>query len=296
MNLRISDKSWKTTVIWLHLFGIFGAHRFYVGKFWTGLLWLFTGGGFVVGALVDMIMLYTGNFTDGSGALVLPLYKRLLIDTIRRIPSAAPEVRTGSPQEQRPAVPAVPEGRITLIRMDGTDADVLAANDYVVFDTETTGLNHNTDKVIEMSLLKVSGGKIVDEYCTLVNPEMHIPSRSTKIHGICDDDVKDAPHYDEVGGQMVDFLGNCLIVGHNVKFDLGFLGGLLENVVLPEDLTWRYVDTIPMAKAAYPGMEDYKLQTLVKTLGIETAGAHRAHADTLATRELFELCRARLEQ
>lgn len=295
--MSISEKSWKKTIILFHLFGIFGAHRFYVGKFGTGLLYLFTGGLFGMGALVDMIMLYTGNFTDDDGALVLPLYKRLLLQTISRSrvqqKTTDNETSAPSPTETYPARNAAKtnSGAVLLSPADNSVSAILKTRDFVVLDTETTGLNPNTDKVIEIALLKISEGKIVDEYCTLVNPQQHISAHASKINGIYDADVQNAPLYDEVGEKIAAFLGNCTIIGHNVKFDLGFMSGLLKNVTLRENLTWEYINTVDLAKSAYPGKENYKLQTLVKELSIDTEGAHRARADAMATWKLFELCR-----
>lgn len=303
----VSQKSWKTTVIWFHLLGIFGAHRFYVGKFGTGLLYLFTGGLFGIGALVDMIMLYTGNFTDEDGSLILPSYKLLLLETISKANSAPPVVDPQPPKTSEHAARPMPiekayvqntpeqnSGKISLVRAKYLDIVNMASSDYFVIDTETTGLSHDTDKVIEIAILKISNGKIVDEYCTLVNPQQPISPRASKVNGIYDADVKDAPLYDEVGEKIAAFLGNCIIVGHNVRFDLGFMGGLLKNVTLEEDQTWIYIDTLELSKPAYPTMKNYKLQTLAKELLIDTEGAHRARADALATWKLFELCFKRI--
>ena len=300
MSEKISGKSWKATVVWFHLLGLFGAHRYYVGKILTGLLWTFTFGIFGIGVIMDGIMLYTGNFTDEDGALVLPLYKRILLDTIRRAQFAGQSEDAAAPAVHdtpaAPTVPKVPEGSVSLVRKESTAPDVLAMPSFVVLDTETTGLSAENDKIVEIALLKIAGGQIVDEYCTLVNPDMRIPPRSTKIHGIKDEDVKNAPQYSEVGNAVAQFLGDCTIIGHNVKFDLGFMGGLLKNVVLPEDVTWNYVDTIPLAKAAYPDMPNYKLETLVERLSINTDGAHRARADAIAAWKLFERCRSVMAQ
>ena len=187
-------------------------------------------------------------------------------------------------------------GRVILERVKADDPAVQALSEYVVMDTETTGLNPETDKIVEIALLKISDGKIVDEYCTLVNPQQHINLKSTKIHGIKDADVLESPVYDEVGEDAVEFLGSCTIIGHNIKFDLDFMAGLIKNITLENDLSWKYVDTIPLAKAAYPDMDNYKLQTLAERFNIETDGAHRARADAIAAWQLFERCRSALAQ
>lgn len=333
MSQKVSKKSWKTTVILFHLFGVLGVHRFYVRKWGTGILYLLasffaalngTVGSSIFGELVfgngsvwvtfsvlsviylmDIIKIYSGNFTDNEGALVLPPYKVLLLETIRDIhitmdmqsdvpaPITPAEIRVPVPSIETPQRKPAPQngGSVSLVRAPISAVQTIGAGEYIALDTETTGLSTENDKVIEIALLKIKDGELVDEYCTLVNPQQHINSRASKINGIYDDDVKDAPLYDEVGEKLAAFLGNCTIIGHNVKFDLGFMGGLLKNVTLAEDVTWNYIDTIDLAKIAYPGQTNYKLQTLVQSLGIETDGAHRARADAIAAWKLFELCK-----
>lgn len=197
-------------------------------------------------------------------------------------------------ENEEPDLPQVHEptsGAIYLTKIDA-DASLLApVRDYFVLDFETTGLSGETDKVVEVAAIKVVGGQIVDEYCTLVNPQQHISASASAVNHIYDEDVREAPLYDEVGEKLTAFLGDCFVVGHNIRFDLSFMPALLKPVTLEHDITWRHIDTMELARNAFPRMDNYKLQTLVSKLDIQTEGAHRARADALATQQLFELCR-----
>ena len=95
---------------------------------------------------------------------------------------------------------------------------------YVLFDLETTGLVTELDAIIEISALKVKGGEIIDEFSTLVNPCMHIPYVASCVNGIVDDMVKDAPEIEEALKDFIAFVGNSVLMGHNIKrFDLPFI-------------------------------------------------------------------------
>ena len=96
--------------------------------------------------------------------------------------------------------------------------------DYVVFDLETTGIHPTFDKVVEISAIKVTGGAIEAEFSTLVNPEMKIPYFATSVHHITNEMVKDAPTFEAALGDFLDFAGDYVLVGHNIRlFDLKFL-------------------------------------------------------------------------
>ena len=93
--------------------------------------------------------------------------------------------------------------------------------DYVVFDLETTGVRPGLDRIIEISALKVRGHQVEDQYTTLVNPEMRIPRAATAVNGITDEMVKDAPEMEEAVRGFLDFVGNDILVGHNIHtFDI----------------------------------------------------------------------------
>lgn len=186
------------------------------------------------------------------------------------------------------------EGQIHIERITSNANNLQSVQDYVVFDTETTGLDGNTDKIIEIALLKVSEGRIIDEFCVLVNPERHISASASSVNHIFDKDVQNAPTYDRVAPIVAKFLSNCYLIGHNVDFDLSFMPGLMEFVHLENDITWKCIDTCSLARSAFPGAPNYKLQTLIRYLNLNTYDAHRARADAVATMQLFEKCREAL--
>ena len=96
--------------------------------------------------------------------------------------------------------------------------------DYVVFDLETTGISCYNDQVVEISAVKVSKGQVVEEFTSLVNPKCPIPYRASMVNGITDEMVKDAPAFDKVLADFLGFIGDHVLVGHNIHtFDMKFI-------------------------------------------------------------------------
>ena len=96
--------------------------------------------------------------------------------------------------------------------------------DYVVFDLETTGTSCYNDRIVEIAAVKVSGGKVIDEFSSLVNPEMSIPYFASQVNGITDEMVEDEPTICEVLPEFLEFIGDSVLVGHNIHtFDMKFV-------------------------------------------------------------------------
>lgn len=160
--------------------------------------------------------------------------------------------------------------------------------DYVVFDLETTGISCVYDEVIEISAVKVRGGKIVDEFSTLVNPGRPIPYAASRVNGITDGMVKDAPGFYEALGSFLGFAGNDVLVGHNIHtFDLKFIYRDAEKYFgkIPDN---DYVDTLQLARRCLPQLSAYKLVDLAGFYGISPEGAHRALNDCRMNQQIFE--------
>lgn len=159
--------------------------------------------------------------------------------------------------------------------------------EYAIIDIETTGLSPNSEKITEIAIIIHDGKKVLNEFSTLINPERKIPYRITQITGINNKMVEDAPKFYEIAKQIVELTENKIIVGHNVRFDYGFIRNEFKS--LGYEYKKPTLDTIKLARKLIPGKPSYGLGKLCQTLGIENPDRHRALGDASATKTLFEL-------
>lgn len=160
--------------------------------------------------------------------------------------------------------------------------------DYCVFDLETTGCSTEYDEIIEISAVKVNNGKVIDTYSSLVNPLRKIPFDASRINHITDDMVKDAPVFEPVFTEFLDFVGDMVLVGHNIHtFDMRFICRDAEKF-WGKTVGNDYIDTLAVARSYLPGLFGYSLGALAEHYGIETDGAHRALADCIMNQQVFE--------
>ena len=168
--------------------------------------------------------------------------------------------------------------------------------DYVIFDLETTGISPNYDEVIEISALKVKGGKVVDEFNTLVNPGRKIPFGATKVNGITNAMVAEAPAFSQVLAEFLDFAEGLVLVGHNIaRFDMKFIWRDAEQYFgeIPQN---NYVDTLQVARKHLPNMEHHRLVDLAEHYGISPEGAHRALNDCYMNQKVYECMVAEMRE
>ncbi|MGC8780281.1 MAG: helicase C-terminal domain-containing protein [Anaerolineae bacterium] len=152
---------------------------------------------------------------------------------------------------------------------------------FVALDLETTGLDKDRDAIIEIGAVKFRDDTPVDRYSALINPGRPIPYEITQLTGITDRDLIGKPRFDQVAPQIMRFVGNATVVGHNVGFDLGFLrvqGLLTTNTGL---------DTWELATILLPGLPGYSLGVLSERLGLDMGGQHRALEDAERSGRLF---------
>ncbi len=184
---------------------------------------------------------------------------------------------------------AVGKAKITPFLEAGTGsvlafADKVAAGEpFVIVDVETTGTDPKMADLVEIATVKVQGGKIVDRWSTLVDPGR--PIIGNQMHGIKDADVKGAPSPAEAVKQALERVGDAVIVGHSVGFDLGFMEAALADGTRFE--SGRYLDTLTIAREGYPDLENYKLSTLSAFFGVDLTQSHRALPDAEATANLL---------
>jgi len=151
----------------------------------------------------------------------------------------------------------------------------------VAIDIETTGLSEDRDAITEIGAVRFKGHRIEDEWSTLINPNRHIPDFISGLTGIDDAMVRQAPRLRDVAPELEAFAGDAPVIGHNVRFDLGFLqrAGLFQyNAV---------VDTYELASVLMPTASRYNLGALGKQLGILLPATHRALDDAKVTMAAF---------
>ena len=159
------------------------------------------------------------------------------------------------------------------------------ADDFVVFDIETTGFSPVNDRIIEIGAVKVSGGEVVDRFSAFVNPKVPIPYEIEKLTGIRDEMVLDAPDIEEVLPQFLAFCADCVLVAHNANFDMSFIMENAGRLGFPTEYT--YVDTVGIARVLLPNQNKHTLDAVAKTLGISLENHHRAVDDAECTAWIF---------
>ena len=159
-------------------------------------------------------------------------------------------------------------------------------SDFVVVDIETTGLDSLIDEIIEIGALKVVNNEIVDSFTSLVKPEERIDDFIVELTGITNDMVKGAPKINEVLPEFIDFLGNSIILGHNIHFDVNFLYDA-ANWLIKMPISNDIVDTLRLSRKLVKNIENHKLKTLTEYFNISVEPNHRAVNDCYATLEVY---------
>lgn len=168
-------------------------------------------------------------------------------------------------------------------------ATPLAAVTFVVLDLETTGASPDGCAITEVGALKFRGGECLGTFQTLVDPGVPIPPDIVYLTGITEAMVAPAPTIESVLPAFAEFIGDAVVVGHNVRFDLGFLRANLARLGY-RALTNRSIDTLALARRLVrDDVENHKLGTLARHFATDADACHRALDDARATAEIFHL-------
>ena len=193
-----------------------------------------------------------------------------------------------------PPVPQAPGLGEVFERQRRLAATDLWSCTFAVVDIETTGSVPGHDGITEIAIVGVEEGRIVRAWRSFVNPCAPIPAFITQLTGISDEMVADAPPVGELLPKIVESIGDGVLVGHNVRFDAGFIDfELRRNGHAP--LSNPRVDTLALARRTIVEVANYKLGTLTRELGFDVERHHRALADARATAELLVHCIKKLE-
>lgn len=165
---------------------------------------------------------------------------------------------------------------------------------YAIVDVETTGRSPGYEKITEIAIFIHDGNKIIEEYCSLINPERNIPLHITSLTGISNEMVENAPKFFEIAKRVVEMTENCIFVAHNVSFDYNFIKKEFRELGYSYDRST--LCTVKLSRKIIPGLKSYSLGNLCKDLGININNRHRAAGDALATVRLFEFLKNKNEK
>lgn len=158
---------------------------------------------------------------------------------------------------------------------------------YAILDIETTGGQFNEEGITEIAIYKFDGQEIVDQFISLVNPEIPIQPFVVKLTGINNAMLTSAPKFFEVAKRIIEMTNDCVLVAHNADFDYRILRTEFRR--LGYDFNQRTLCTVELSKKLLPEQPSHSLGKLVRALGIPMADRHRASGDALATVKLFKM-------
>lgn len=158
---------------------------------------------------------------------------------------------------------------------------------YAILDIETTGGQFNEEGITEIAIYKFDGHEVVDQFISLVNPEIPIQPFVVKLTGINNAMLSSAPKFFEVAKRIIEITNDCVIVAHNASFDYRILRTEFRR--LGYDFEARTLCTVELSKKLLPEQPSHSLGKLVRALGIPMADRHRASGDALATIKLFKI-------
>lgn len=209
------------------------------------------------------------------------------------------------------------DGKVEVIIDEGTDnkrhyrdkkgmSTIDIIKDYCVIDIETTGLDSRYDEIIEISALKVRNNKIIDQYTNLVKPKQrifdddevdfciedgekvkYIDEFITELTGITNKMLENAPDISDVLPLFNDFIGDDILVGHNINFDINFLYD--DNMeYLQKPLTNDFIDTLRISRKILPELKHHRLDDLIKYFNKDARNEHRALNDCILTSDIYK--------
>lgn len=171
------------------------------------------------------------------------------------------------------------------IRKKGIHLDTLP-NDYTVIDIETTGLSSVRNEIIELSALKIRNNKVSKTFTTLVKPQGKINYFISKLTGITNQMVASAQPIDSILDKYIEFIGNDIIIGHNVNFDINFI---YDNYLkyFNKEFSNDYIDTCSMSRKIC-NLKHHKLNIVADYYNIDSSGHHRAEQDCYMTYKIYD--------
>lgn len=236
-------------------------------------------------AVMETLLVIFGGFCAFCSAVSFPFFTGMAALMAALYPLKVKRKQKPKPVDIPPALLG------TARELDGDDR--LTPDSWVVLDVETTGLQAQSDRVIEIAMRKYEDGEPGETFTSLINPGMPLPGKIVELTGIKDRDLKKAPRFADITWRISAFIGGVPVVAHNARFDVEFLLSEWARAGLTRDVA--YIDTVKLSREAFPGLKNYKLATLIERFNLlDHAQEHRALSDADAAGKLYLLCRQQL--
>lgn len=165
-------------------------------------------------------------------------------------------------------------------------------DDYTLLDLETTGYGPYSD-IIEVAMVKIRANEVLETFQSLVKPPDPISDEISELTGISNNMLTDAPAIEDIIKSIQTFLNGDIIVAHNANFDINLLYDAISNH-LEIDFSNDFVDTLRIARKAYPQLSNHRLSYLAENIPLENKNKHRALSDCFATYELLKKCKSKI--
>ena len=164
-----------------------------------------------------------------------------------------------------------------------------APNDYIVFDLETTGLDYAENDILEIGAIKYNNGTEVERFHTYIKINKVIPPHITRINGITNDTIKDAPLIRKALTDFLSFIGNYPLIAYNSDFDMSFMQYSCQKK-LNTTISNGVIDALPLAREYLSELPNKKLETIKRYFGLSVS-SHNALDDCFVTNHLYQYCR-----
>jgi DNA polymerase III subunit epsilon len=159
-------------------------------------------------------------------------------------------------------------------------------NKLCFVDIETTGMSLSHDRVLEVGVLRVEEGKLVDTYSTLINPEVYIPPEIEILTGITKVDVQSAPTFYQIKSDLKNILEDAVFVAHNVRFDFSFLKNEFKRYDL--EFNPKHFCTVKLSRALFPQFHHHNLDAIIQRFGFQNEKRHRAFEDAKVLWDFYQ--------
>lgn len=178
-----------------------------------------------------------------------------------------------------------------LIRFTPPLTTHIESASLVVFDFETTGLDTNRDRIIEIGALKIRHGQIIEEFSTLIEPDIPMTQTAANVTGITPEMLVGQPRIESVLPDLLRFMEGSLLVAHNAEFDMAFLRHACRRVGIK--LEWPCFCTLKLTRQLLPQLESRNLDALAAHYGLTFEARHRSIGDCKVTSAVLHSVLAR---